>query len=69
MDPRLQASLLRFAKGLIAGALGGAVLAVQALGPAAALTDYKAVAFAAANGFFTGAILAAEKFLSWTETP
>jgi hypothetical protein len=65
MNPQIKASLLRFAKGLIAGSIGAGVLAVQALGPAAALTDWKYVTFAFVNGCLTGAIMAAEKFLMW----
>ena len=69
MTPRFKASLLRFARGVISGALATAVLSVQALGPAETFTNPKVVILAFGLGFVNGAILAAEKFLAWSPDP
>ena len=68
-DPQLHATLLRFAKTIvaagIAGAAGAVVLALQNNSGATA----QFIAAAAATGFITGVLLAAEKYLTWTEVP
>lgn len=62
---------LRFVKGGLSGAVAAlAVLTIQAPTTWEALsTALIALIYAVSVGFFTGGILAVEKWLNWTDTP
>ena len=66
MSDQLKASLVRFAKALIAAGITGA-----AAGTLAAVANPNAtatvIAVAAASGFISAVLLAAEKYLTWTD--
>ena len=68
MSIKFKSILQRFLKGLITAGLSTAVASVKDLG-VAGLTDPRVVLGAAAIGFTTGVLLAAEKFLSWEDQP